>query len=434
MSGEPRDWSEERPAHDDRGDDARSDHRDPDRDQRQSQRDQRHAEREARWAERSARRAERAARRHLHFQTHGIGIGVDPDEIARSVSSAFLGDDVGGETHEETVERTFAIDGMARLRVNNVSGETNVRTGPAGEVKVVARKVVRGTSADRAKRLLENVELRIEQQGNEVRVAPRLYEQERGWLDMFRGPRFRVDFEITVPRECGIEAQTVSGDLSIAGTRGPLHVGSVSGEVELSDVQGPLRLKTVSGDVDCRDYVGHVEGSSVSGDVTIRPARVRSIRFESVSGDLSIEGELEAGQEHRLKTISGDVELALASPSATIEFRTNSGDVTCDIVGARIVREGRKDKTIVLGEGRARVSVKSVSGDLTITSAFAAADTASNASRPEPASETMTADVERTEPMPPPAGTAVRAVLERLARGELSVEDAAAELDAARGR
>ena len=28
MSGEPRDWSEERPAHDDRGDDARSDHRD----------------------------------------------------------------------------------------------------------------------------------------------------------------------------------------------------------------------------------------------------------------------------------------------------------------------------------------------------------------------------------------------------------------------
>ena len=78
--------------------------------------------------------------------------------------------------------------------------------------------------------------------------------------------------------------------------------------------------------------------------------------------------------------------------------------------------------------------MKSVSGDLTITSAFAAADTASNASRPEPASETMTADVERAEPMPPPTGIAVRAVLERLARGELSVEDAAAELDAARGR
>src|SRR5438105_3360684 len=182
MSG-PRDWGEERPQDDARGD---ATTHDTWRDQRQAQRDQRRAEHEA-------RRSERAARKHLHFQTQGMGIGVDPEEIARSVSAAFLGEDVAGETHEVTVEREFTVEGMARLRVSNVSGETNVHTGPTGKVKVVAHKVVRGTSEERAKRLLENVELRIEQHDNEIRVEPRLHEQERGWLDLFRGRRFRVD-------------------------------------------------------------------------------------------------------------------------------------------------------------------------------------------------------------------------------------------------
>src|SRR5207245_3075273 len=110
-------------------------------------------------------------------------------------------------------------DGMPRLRVRNVSGETAIRVGDVGQVRVLARKRVRGGSPDRAKRLLENVELRIEQRGNDSYVEPHLYEQERSWLDLFRGKRFRVDFEITVPRECAVDAQTVSGDLDVRDAR-----------------------------------------------------------------------------------------------------------------------------------------------------------------------------------------------------------------------
>src|SRR5919204_59408 len=147
----------------------------------------------------------------MRFGSRGFSmdVDVDPDEIARSISSAFVGmdDDFDGQTYDETVEKTFTVDGTPRLRVRNVSGETAIRVGEAGQVRVVARKRVRGGSADRAKRLLENVELRIEQRGNDIYVEPHLYEQERSWLDLFRGKRFRVDFEITVPRECAVDAQ-----------------------------------------------------------------------------------------------------------------------------------------------------------------------------------------------------------------------------------
>src|SRR5207245_2632216 len=181
---------------------------------------------------------------------------------------------------DETVEKTFVVEGMPRLRVRNVSGETNIRAGEAGQVRVVARKRVKGGSADRAKRLLENVEVRIEQRGNDIFVEPHLYEQERSWLEMFRGKRFRVDFDITVPRECAVDAQTVSGDMEVQGTRGPMRVESVSGD----------------GPGDCHH----------------------------AAGDLGCEGP------------------------------------------ARISREGRKDRMVIIGEGAGRLHVKTVSGDLTI--------------------------------------------------------------------
>jgi hypothetical protein len=410
-----------------------------DRERERADRDRERADRER---EREGRREERRARheaRHVRFGPRGfdINVDVDPDEIARTVSAAFVGmDDDDGESHDQTIEKTFTVDGMPRLRVQNVSGETAIRVGESGQVRVVARKRVKGGSADRAKRLLENVEVRIEQRGNDIFVEPHLYEQERTWLDLFRGKRFRVDFEITVPRETAVNAQTVSGDLDLNGTRGPARLESVSGDVNIENVQGPMRIKSVSGDVQVTDYVGSLEGSSVSGDVDIR-GRVHSSELHTVSGDISIDLEPEAGgRETRLKTISGDVEVGLLTSSCVCDFHTASGDLDCEIP-ARVMREGRKDRTVVVGDGRSRLSVRTVSGDLTIKPASSSVAEEPVVARDATESEAdarseSDQDPERTAPMAPPQTAKVRDLLERLARGEVSVDEAAAKLDETR--
>ena len=414
--------------------------RERDRIQREIDRERERGDRERdREHRREERRARHEARHEFRFGARGfdVNVDVDPDEIARSVSAAFVGmDDDDDESHDQTVDKTFKVDGMPRLRVQNVSGETAVRVGDDGQVRVIARKRVKGGSADRAKRLLENVEVRIEQKGNDIFVEPHLYEQERSWLDLFRGKRFRVDFEITVPRETAVNAQTVSGDLDLNGTRGPARVESVSGDVNIEDVQGPMRIKSVSGDVQCTDYVGSVEGSSVSGDVDIR-GRVHACELHTVSGDISIDLEPEVGgRESRLKTISGDVEVGLLTSSCICEYHTASGDLEVE-AHARIMREGRKDRTVIIGDGQSRLLVKTVSGDLTIKTA-----SSSVAEEPVAAHESMDSeaeteteadqDPERTAPMAPPATAKVRDLLQRLARGEVSVDEVAAKLDETR--
>ena len=415
--------------------------REHEREARQQTREQM---REARRAERDARREEwrghRIEARGRGVHVEGLDIdGVGFGDFAKGFMKDFVSD-ATGDSYSETITGEFTFERMPRLRVRNISGETRVRVGDPGKITVIAKKHVNASSEDRAKRQLQNLEIRMEKSGDELRVEPHLYEQERGWVDLFRGKRFRVDFEITVPSECALDAQTVSGDLSVSGVRGPLEIQGVSGEMTIEDVQGPLRLKSVSGDVECRRYVGHVDGNTVSGDVRLDAVRVRSLQLHTVSGDIEIKGVLEPAREHRIRTISGDVELSLADPDLLVEFRTASGDLESDLPG-RVNRQSRKEYTVGLGDARGHAIVKTVSGDLTIRGAVIDVPGEPSTEQPSAARFDSGAEVDaepetETPPAEPVVDVAareqIRALLEKLAKGELGVDDAAAALDAAR--
>ena len=428
--------------------------RDQERQQRDRERERGRAERER---DREARHAERAARREEwrshRFTARGEGLhmqGLEIDGVGfKDFAKGFMKDfvsDATGDSYTEAVKGEFIFERMPRLRVRNISGETRIRVGEPGKISVVATKHVTASSEDRAKRLLQNLEIRMEKNGDELRIEPHLYEQERGWVDLFRGKRFRVDFDIAVPQEVNIDAQTVSGDLSVNGVRGPLDVQAVSGELMIEDAQGPLRLKSVSGDVAVKRYVGHVEGNTVSGDVTFDAVRIRSLILHTVSGDIDLKGVLEPARAHRFKTISGDVDLNLADPDLVVEFRTASGDLECDIP-ARVDRQGKKQYSVALGDARGQSIVKTVSGDLTIRGTVIdvpgePTTEQPSAARPEfaagyrsdedEAEVESSAEAEAEREMNAKSREEIKSVLEKLAKGELGVDDAAAALDAAR--
>jgi len=324
--------------------------------------------REARAA---ARRTARELRHELRHQLGGATFNVDLG----------FGPHESGEEHEERLERTFVVGGMPSLRVSNVFGDTRIVVGEASAVVVRARKYVRAASADRAKRLLESLELRMEQDGDTIVVQPHLDEQERSWRDLFRGRRVAVDLEIAVPRETALDARSTSGDLQVTGVRGPLHLHNVSGDTLLSGLRGPLRLRTVSGDVRAVDLAGACECNSVSGDLRFEGSRLQATDIQTVSGDVALDGALDPAATHRVRTVSGDVALGLVGASFRVDFRTMSGDLEC-ACEARIAHEGRRDRLVLVGGGEARVQVKTVSGDLRIAGSAA---TVPEAAGPSPA-------------------------------------------------
>ena len=386
----------------------------------------------------SAREERRTLRDEIRRSVHE-GLGHDLGKhIGRTIKESMsfkvdLGDlDIGGEEYSEVIDRDFVVGAMPGLRVRNVSGDTKIAVGEDGNIHVKARKRVRGTSEERAKRLLENVDVRMEQDGDDVLLKPHLYEQDRGWADLFRGGRVAVDFEITVPRELRLEAHTVSGDVVLTGTRGPMDVQSVSGELVLTDAQGPLRLKTVSGDGDLTAFAGQLVANTVSGDLTFKNVRLHGSDIVTVSGDVRIDGELDKAREHRMKTISGDIDLHLTGGSYDVRFSSVSGDLDSEMEG-EISHEGKRAKRIIIGKAETKVSVKTMSGDLEIRASGGTAPESSAAATAE-----RLGDVERTEPLEPQQRAEpqvdLRDLLDRVARGEVDVDAAAAALDARRER
>lgn len=174
-----------------------------------------------------------------------------------------------------------------------------------------------------------------------------------------------TDLVIEVPHGARVEFGTVSGDLNVSGLDGQQRYKTISGDVELDDVEGAVDFDGTSGDVRLMaSGTVSLELRTVSGDIAARAGVVERLALQTMSGDMRIEGALAAGHEHSIETVSGDTRI-ITSSGLTIEARTVSGDIRSDVPHRTGGESGRR--SIILGDGRARLGFRSLSGDLQLT-------------------------------------------------------------------
>ena len=294
------------------------------------------------------------------------------------------------------------------------------------------------------------------------RSLPELVASVRRGALLLDGPRGRVkasldEGELTVQGGEGrLAGATGSGDVLVESFSGEVELAAGSGEVSLRDVSGPVTVKTGSGDVVVREGRGPLSLSVGSGDVqvvacdcpslsikagsgqvSVRESSVEETTVKAGSGDISSQAWLGIGR-HEFATGSGDISVALPRGlPARIEVITR-GDVESSVplvvVGQRGPRSAFGRRLVgSVGEGsgrRAEVIVRSNQGDVRL----------GWLERPEPV-------VARPAPPPPPseagdgeaaparrestttADDEARAILEALAQGQITLEEAQFLLD-----
>jgi DUF4097 and DUF4098 domain-containing protein YvlB len=316
----------------------------------------------------------------------------------------------------DVVERRFRTPGPPRLHVDNAAGETVARATEGEEVVVRARKRVHADSAERARRVLDNVVVDMDQDGDEIRVSQRAFLVDRGIAGLFREGRAAVDYEIDLPRQASVTARSTSGEITVAGVKGSVELQSVSGDISVDGVRGALHVRTVSGACRAGGCAGVLEANTISGDLTLERCALRGAGVRTVSGDVEAEAVLAPEGRYSIVTVSGDVALATPSPCA-VRFQTASGDLSTG-GGLEVSRASPREHLVRQGSGGPEVVVRTVSGDLEI-------ERRDIASVPptEPEAAILPARDRKAEAMD---------VLERLARGELDAEEAGRRLDAAR--
>jgi Putative adhesin len=179
------------------------------------------------------------------------------------------------------------------------------------------------------------------------------------------GRRQRCTVSIVAPPSASIELTAVSGTIVASGFSGGSKIKTVSGDVTLSKLGGKVDVKTVSGDVDAKDAGEELKLKSVSGDLSVVDGVCRRVDSKSVSGDVLLDLDLDPTGSYDVTTVSGSVSLrAKGELNLTVDAKSVSGSYMSDFGGEWIREPGRRTVHHTIGNGGARMWVKTVSGDL----------------------------------------------------------------------
>lgn len=255
------------------------------------------------------------------------------------------------------VDDELAIDlpEITRVVVRVVAGDVTITTGTTPRIEVTRES---GSPVDVC--VHEGV-LNVLQPDADVAPLERFI---KWFVD---GRRHRCSVAITAPPDVSIDVTTVSAPVIASGLRGGSRVKTVSGDVTLSTLGSQVDVKTVSGDVEAKAIAAELKLKSVSGDMSVVDGACRFVHARSVSGDILLDLDLNPGGTYDVQTVSGGVALRTTSdPNLSVDATTVSGDVISDFGLDYGHRPGRRYLHDTIGNGGARLRVKTVSGDLRV--------------------------------------------------------------------
>jgi DUF4097 and DUF4098 domain-containing protein YvlB len=270
----------------------------------------------------------------------------------------------------EDVDRTVDASADGHVDVSNIAGSVKVTGWSQNAVKVT------GT-------LGRNVEeLIVERDGDKVFIKVKVPKRGGRGIDSV--------LNINVPQNSSIDIGTVSADIDVIDVTGEQGLHTVSGDVNTEHTGADIEAESVSGDVEVTgdNAGGEVRGSSVSGDVRLfrigGSVKVESVsgdvavdegsfdraNLETVTGELSFEGELRKGGKLTVDTVNGDVDVEFSGDvSAKFDVDTFNGDIR-NCFGPKAERTSKHapgwELEFTEGGGDSRVSISTLNGDVSI--------------------------------------------------------------------
>jgi DUF4097 and DUF4098 domain-containing protein YvlB len=309
----------------------------------------------------------------------------------------------------ETTEKTFKVDAPAILTLSNIRGSVEILPGEDNFIHIEAIKKIASGDEDRTKIVITQVD------SNHVSVKTKF--RNGGKIFPSHKP-CKVDYIARVPKVCSLKISGVSNTTTIQDVDGEMAIHTVSGPIKLEDISGSIMIDTVSGRVSGNRVGGPLSLNTVSGNIYLHNSHFPRIDGHTVSGKVSLQSSIVKGPYH-FKSVSGDVDFFVPVDSTiTAILKSISGRIKTPltITSSRI---NGGNSTLEIQGGGVEVQVKSVSGSLYLNP--------SKETKYEANPNTSVQDPDDQSPHPenePPGAGDNMKILDRIADGELSVDEA----------
>jgi DUF4097 and DUF4098 domain-containing protein YvlB len=159
--------------------------------------------------------------------------------------------------------------------------------------------------------------------------------------------RVSISYEIVVPADTEVIADTGSGSILIRDIAAPVEADTGSGAVNLMNISGSVKADTGSGSIRAENIAGNFDGDTGSGGIYVSqrgPGDVLvstgsgstelvgisgAVRASAGSGGIKVEGRQEG--RWKLSTGSGSITVSLPDDAAfELDAETNSGSINVE--------------------------------------------------------------------------------------------------------
>jgi DUF4097 and DUF4098 domain-containing protein YvlB len=229
-------------------------------------------------------------------------------------------------------EKTFKISAGKKLLIDTDTGDIIITPWDKAEVYV---KVIGNDNA------AEKFDYDFNASAEEIKIVA----DRKGSWGWFSNINLR--FEIKVPANFNIYANTAGGDIKVGGVKGDINLKTSGGDIWGDRVEGIFSAKTSGGDINIFSNNAKIEANTSGGDIEVEYTGVN--------------------QGIELKTSGGDIDIKVPSDfNAKAELRTSGGDVECNLTLNNVTKlsETKIDADINKG-GKPLIAITS-GGDVTV--------------------------------------------------------------------
>lgn len=222
---------------------------------------------------------------------------------------------------EESVEKSFTIEGTPRIVVETFNGMVEVRTSTDARIEASVTKRATGSSQEAAEDSLDEIEVSMRQDGDTIRILARRIETP--WNLGNRSASVLVQ----VPAGAILDLRTSHGAIDVVGTTGEIIANSSHGRIQIKGSRGNLTLNTSNGKIAVEGCQGRLEAKTSTGAIEIKDQR-GVVSARTSKGSIRCQGPLGAGGNELLTTEGSVVVVLPAGAQFQVEAKTSSGRIT----------------------------------------------------------------------------------------------------------
>jgi len=246
---------------------------------------------------------------------------------------------------EERIERSFQVNSGGTLNVKTESGSIKIVPQNKEVVSVLIMFESRTGSQERLKKIIQDFDLQIEQDGNDVNIVLE-NKNDSFFSDWWK--KINVEFEISVPRKYNARLRTSGGSISVGDLKGEvwsrtsggsLKFGRITGaldgktsggSIHLEGCKGPVNVSTSGGNITMGGVEGDVEASTSGGSITVDEVK-GSVKASTSGGSIRATITKQPENDCELKTSGGSITVTLSEEiKVHVDAKTSGGGVSTD--------------------------------------------------------------------------------------------------------